>query len=75
MRTLLKSFADHLIEYMENTAGTDATWPHNLNMQANKFLQDKPSVHHEVKGDSVAKRASGAWGSRGAYLNHIWKMG
>ncbi|KAF1958584.1 hypothetical protein CC80DRAFT_468154 [Byssothecium circinans] len=33
-----------------------------------KYLEavaDQPSVHHKVQGDSVAKRSSGAWGSRG----------
>ncbi|KAF2741387.1 hypothetical protein EJ04DRAFT_507205 [Polyplosphaeria fusca] len=28
-------------------------------------IADQPSVYHKVQGDSVAKRSSGAWGSRG----------
>ncbi|KAH6145665.1 hypothetical protein HBI64_002300 [Parastagonospora nodorum] len=35
---------------------------------------DKPSVHHKVQGDSVAKRASGAWGSRGN-MSHLMPGG
>ncbi|PVI06585.1 hypothetical protein DM02DRAFT_609771 [Periconia macrospinosa] len=33
-----------------------------------KYLEtvaDRPSVYHKVQGDSVSKRSSGAWGSRG----------
>jgi len=28
-------------------------------------IADQPSAYHKVEGDSVAKRSSGAWGSRG----------
>jgi len=65
-RPLLKSHANHLTEYMENTAGT-VHQPRKKTAETNQVLADKPSVHYKVQGDSVAKRASGAWGSRGMY--------
>ncbi|KAH8723499.1 hypothetical protein GQ44DRAFT_710014 [Phaeosphaeriaceae sp. PMI808] len=42
-----------------------------------KYLEsttDQPSVHHKVQGDSVAKRSSGAWGSRGN-MSHLMPSG
>ncbi|KAL5411493.1 hypothetical protein PMIN06_002618 [Paraphaeosphaeria minitans] len=38
-----------------------------------KYLEsvtDQPSAYHKVQGDSVAKRSSGAWGSRGMSEMH-----
>ncbi|KAF2270817.1 hypothetical protein CC78DRAFT_1175 [Lojkania enalia] len=35
---------------------------------------DQSSVYHKVQGDSVAKRSSGAWGSRGN-MSHLMPSG
>ncbi|KAF2132120.1 hypothetical protein P153DRAFT_364552 [Dothidotthia symphoricarpi CBS 119687] len=35
---------------------------------------DQPAVYHKVQGDSVAKRSSGAWGSRGN-MSHLMPSG
>ncbi|KAF2651250.1 hypothetical protein K491DRAFT_707171 [Lophiostoma macrostomum CBS 122681] len=37
-------------------------------------IGDRSSVHHKVQGDSVAKRSSGAWGSRGN-MSHLMPNG
>ncbi|KAF2751976.1 hypothetical protein M011DRAFT_473266 [Sporormia fimetaria CBS 119925] len=37
-------------------------------------VADKPSAHYKVQGDSVAKRSSGAWGSRGN-MSHLMPNG
>ncbi|KAL5398969.1 hypothetical protein PMIN02_001046 [Paraphaeosphaeria minitans] len=42
-----------------------------------KYLEsvtDQPSAYHKVQGDSVAKRSSGAWGSRGN-MPHLMPSG
>ncbi|KAF2819980.1 hypothetical protein CC86DRAFT_374694 [Ophiobolus disseminans] len=42
-----------------------------------KYLEstaDQPSAYHKVQGDSVAKRSSGAWGSRGN-MSHLMPSG
>ncbi|KAF1913599.1 hypothetical protein BDU57DRAFT_541001 [Ampelomyces quisqualis] len=42
-----------------------------------KYLEstaDQPSVYHKVQGDSVPKRSSGAWGSRGN-MSHLMPSG
>ncbi|KAJ4286719.1 hypothetical protein N0V90_012971 [Kalmusia sp. IMI 367209] len=42
-----------------------------------KYLEsvtDQPSAYHKVQGDSVAKRSSGAWGSRGT-MPHLMPSG
>ncbi|EAT91892.2 hypothetical protein SNOG_00397 [Parastagonospora nodorum SN15] len=70
---LLKSHADHITEYIENTAGT-VHQTRKKDTETNNVLADKPSVHHKVQGDSVAKRASGAWGSRGN-MSHLMPGG
>jgi hypothetical protein len=66
-----KSYANDLAEYLDSVAGTNtnpARCTHILNMQANKGFLDQPAVYHKVQGDSVPKRSSGAWGSRGMHL-------
>lgn len=35
----------------------------------NSLFEDQPAVYYKVQGDSVAKRSSGAWGSRGVSPN------
>jgi hypothetical protein len=37
-------------------------------------VADHQSVYHKVQGDSVAKRSSGAWGSRGN-MSHLMPSG
>jgi len=60
----------HLIEYLESTAGTlPIQFTRKPDIQAN-VAQDQPSVYHKVQGDSVAKRSSGAWGSRGTHFRN-----
>ncbi|KAH7079013.1 hypothetical protein BKA63DRAFT_563672 [Paraphoma chrysanthemicola] len=42
-----------------------------------KYLEsttDQPAAYHKVQGDSVAKRSSGAWGSRGN-MSHLMPSG
>ncbi|KAF2254640.1 hypothetical protein BU26DRAFT_500357 [Trematosphaeria pertusa] len=41
---------------------------------ANRASKDQSSVYHKVQGDSVAKRSSGAWGSRGN-MPHLMPSG
>ncbi|KAF2032206.1 hypothetical protein EK21DRAFT_37710, partial [Setomelanomma holmii] len=37
---------------------------------------DQPAVYHKVQGDSVVKRSSGAWGSRGTRnMSHLMPSG
>ncbi|KAH3950114.1 hypothetical protein HBI56_009550 [Parastagonospora nodorum] len=60
-------------KYIENTAGT-VHQTRKKDTETNNVLADKPSVHHKVQGDSVAKRASGAWGSRGN-MSHLMPGG
>lgn len=52
--------------YLESVGGTQ---PSNhasaVSNGADSTSIDQPSVYHKVQGDSVAKRSSGAWGSRG----------
>jgi hypothetical protein len=66
--SLQKNKANHLIEYLESTAGTlPSPSTHQSNVQADAPVPDQPAVYHKVQGDSVAKRSSGAWGSRGTW--------
>ncbi|CAI6335878.1 unnamed protein product [Periconia digitata] len=53
-------------KYLETVAGTSPPSYHDLTSTlADIASKDRPSVYHKVQGDSVAKRSSGAWGSRG----------
>ncbi|KAF2192411.1 hypothetical protein K469DRAFT_730971 [Zopfia rhizophila CBS 207.26] len=44
--------------------------------EVKEFLKKhQASVYHKVQGDSVAKRSSGAWGSRGNTMSHLMPSG
>ncbi|KAJ4358188.1 uncharacterized protein N0V89_002767 [Didymosphaeria variabile] len=62
-------------KYLESVAGTSAS--NNAlatDMGTNGKPLDQPSAYHKVQGDSVAKRSSGAWGSRGN-MPHLMPSG
>ncbi|OCK76925.1 hypothetical protein K432DRAFT_385086 [Lepidopterella palustris CBS 459.81] len=45
-----------------------------LKKRYQEAIADQPSPYHKVAGDSVAKRSSGAWGSRGN-MSHLMPSG
>ena len=57
-------------EYLEVVAGTNSLEKESATaMRTDGKPLDQPSAYHKVQGDSVAKRSSGAWGSRGTSQN------
>lgn len=71
-----RAHANYVIGYLESIGGinpsVNASAPDD---GANRASKDQSSVYHKVQGDSVAKRSSGAWGSRGATLQRIDTQG
>jgi hypothetical protein len=58
-------------EYLESVAGTcSSDGAPAMHTGTNAKSADQPSAYHKVQGDSVAKRSSGAWGSRGTSAMH-----
>ncbi|KAF2691656.1 hypothetical protein K458DRAFT_411379 [Lentithecium fluviatile CBS 122367] len=61
--------------YLESIGGTSpATNASATSGGTNRASKGQPSVYHKVQGDSVTKRSSGAWGSRGN-MSHLMPSG
>ncbi|PSN70292.1 hypothetical protein BS50DRAFT_585730 [Corynespora cassiicola Philippines] len=60
--------------YLESTGGTTTTNYGRSNVGSNGASTGQASVYHKVEGDSVNKRSSGAWGSRGN-MSHLMPGG
>ncbi|KAF2440790.1 hypothetical protein P171DRAFT_489481 [Karstenula rhodostoma CBS 690.94] len=62
-------------KYLESVAGTSSSNRVSATTTGtNAKPPDQPSAYHKVQGDSVAKRSSGAWGSRGN-MPHLMPSG
>ncbi|KAF9735396.1 hypothetical protein PMIN01_06801 [Paraphaeosphaeria minitans] len=62
-------------KYLESVTGISSSDSASAPATAtNANPLDQPSAYHKVQGDSVAKRSSGAWGSRGN-MPHLMPSG
>ncbi|KAK7189403.1 uncharacterized protein CC84DRAFT_1258141 [Paraphaeosphaeria sporulosa] len=62
-------------KYLESVAGISSSSSASTPATGtNAKPLDQPSAYHKVQGDSVAKRSSGAWGSRGN-MPHLMPSG